>query len=74
MHGEIALYGVSEMLSMIAVNALREANWQRAGDERAPRPKLLHLPGTIDPNDDGEGFGSDAIPISDFADWWESTE
>lgn len=72
--GQAALYGVTERLLTIIANALRDANWQRAQDERAPRPKLIPVPGSMERDDDGEGYGSEAIPISDFADWWDSTE
>lgn len=75
-HGERALYGLGEVLALQILNVLREANWQRGGDERAPRPKPLTVPGTMAPDSDSgdSAYGSDAIPIRDFADWWDSTE
>lgn len=72
--GSIALYGVDAILLMQAVNTLREANWQRGGDERAPRPQLLTLPGSMAQDDGTEKYGADAIPASDFAGWWDTTE
>lgn len=74
-HGERALYGLGEVLALQILNTLRDANWQRSGDESAPRPKHLTPPGTMAPDSESNSaYGSDAIPIRDFADWWDSTE
>lgn len=44
MNGEAALWGVTDYLLAAAVDALNAANWQRAGDKKAHRPKPLPRP------------------------------
>jgi hypothetical protein len=61
---------ITDYLLSAVVNTLAIANWQRAGDERAPRPKPILPPGVDDPA--SEGFGSGAIPISEFDAWWDT--
>lgn len=63
-------WGTTDYLLAGVVNLLAIANWQRAGDEHAPRPKPILPPGVTDPS--VEGYGSDAIPLRQFDDWWNS--
>lgn len=61
---------ITDHLLAAAVNLLSIANWQRVGDEHAPRPKPLLPPGVTDPS--AEGYGSGAIPLDQFDEWWNS--
>jgi hypothetical protein len=70
-HGDRAHWHVGEELLAAAVNALRTANWQRQGDEHATRPELILPPGTDDESDT-QGYGSGAIPISEFDTFWDA--
>lgn len=44
LEGPAALWGVAEHLLAAAVNALRSANWQRAGDRKQPYPPMVDPP------------------------------
>lgn len=68
--GERAMWGVQEHLLATVANLLQAANWQRAGDENAPYPRPILPPGQKAEGD--QTFGADAIPISEFDDWWDS--
>lgn len=63
-------WGISDYLLAAIANLLATANWQRQQDDRAPRPKPILPPGIDDPAT--EGYGSDAIPLDQFNDWWDS--
>jgi len=74
-HNEVArsarghdLWTVEEQLLAIAADRLAHANWQRAGRRVAP-PKPLPRPWD---KKKSRQLGRDAIPISQFDDWWES--
>lgn len=43
--GEQAAWGFTEHLLANAVDALRDANWQRGGDKKIPRPPRIPRPG-----------------------------
>lgn len=64
--GDAAEWGVLEYLMARNVEAGEGANWQRAGGKGA-RPKPLPRPGQ---KSESKRFGSGAIPISEFDDWW----
>lgn len=70
--GQLAHGGVwsteAQLLAEIA-DALNMANWQRAGRRSAPRPKRIPRPWE---KPKSTTVGKDAIPISQFDDWWES--
>lgn len=40
-------WGITEYLLAEAVDALRAANWQRAGDKKKPRPEPIDRPGLV---------------------------
>lgn len=65
--GEAADWGVTDHLLAGVFDLLAGANWQRGGDNKAPRPKPLKRPGS---KPEGQKFGGDAIPISEFDAWW----
>ncbi|WNT44408.1 tail assembly chaperone [Microbacterium phage Nicky22] len=58
----------AQLLATIA-DTLAVANWQRAGKKTAPKPKPIPRPWEKPAS---STFGSDAIPIADFDDWWNS--
>jgi hypothetical protein len=66
--GERARYPLRDYLLAHAVNALRQANWQRIGDKHIPQPTLIELPGME--STDTRRFGSDPLPMSEFNEWW----
>lgn len=70
--GVDALWGLGEHLAASILDALNLANWQRGNQgakSPSPRPKPTPRPGA----DSGDKkFGSGAIPIGEFNDWWES--
>lgn len=45
---DTAYWGTTEHLLARAVEALEAANWQRSGDDKAPRPKQIIRPGVVD--------------------------
>jgi len=45
MNPDSAMWGLSEHLLAKVFDVLQEANWQRQGDNRAPRPEPLPRPG-----------------------------
>jgi hypothetical protein len=51
MFGEAAEWGHAEHLLAAAVDVLQQANWQRAGNRSAPRPKPLRRPGVPNPGE-----------------------
>jgi hypothetical protein len=67
--GARALWSQTDYLLADVIDLLAEANWQRAGNKHAPRPKRVQRPGVTSP-DEGQKFGRDPIPISEFNDWW----
>lgn len=69
-HGE--QWGATEHLLATVLDALGIANWQRAGNRSAPRPKPVPRPGQTTPG--ARGLGRDAIPIDRFDAWWDRKE
>lgn len=67
LHGPI--WSVEAQLMAEAVDAMNMANWQRGGRRSAPKPKPIPRP-WLKPKT--TTLGSDAIPISEFNDWWDS--
>lgn len=67
-HGH-RLWTVGEQLLAMAVDALHEGNWQRAGKKHAPKPKPVERPWQ---KKQVRRLGSGAIPIGEFDAWWES--
>jgi len=51
LHGEAALWGLPEQLLAGIFDVLQNANWQRQGDKRAPRPKPYPRPGVSSPGE-----------------------
>lgn len=66
-HGE--RWSVTDQLLAAVVDLLQVGNWQRQKSKSAPRPKPLQRPWEKAKT---RSFGSGAIPISQFADWWDS--
>jgi len=52
-------------------NVLQQMSWQLGGDEKAPKPRPLVLPGMVAPDSGAQSFGSDPIPLAEFHDWWD---
>ena len=69
-HGEAALWGIAEYLLANAVDALHDANWQRAGKKSAKKPKRIPRPG----RKDTQKIGKDALPISELEAWISEAE
>lgn len=67
LHGEV--WTIEAQLLASIADTLASANWQRAGKKSAPRPKPIPRPWE---KAKATAFGKDAIPISQFNDWWES--
>jgi len=78
MYPDEAPWGLEARLLAAAVNALRDANWQRQGDNRAPRPSYVLMPGEEQPNreTDKQNHGSNPIPADEIARrlGWEVTD
>ena len=68
--GDEGRYSRTDYLLVALLNTLRSMSWQIGGDEKAPKPKPIRLPGMEDENT--QAFGSDPIPIAEFNDWWDS--
>jgi len=66
-HGEH--WRTSDQLLAAVVDLLQSANWQRAGNKNAPKPKPVTRPWDRKRNTQ---LGSKPIPISKFAAWWDS--
>lgn len=62
-------WSVRDQLLAQITDLLALANWQRAGRKHSPRPKPVPRP-WIKPK--VQTVGSDPIPISQFASWWDS--
>ena len=67
LHGDV--WTVESQLLAVIADTLGIANWQRAGRKTAPKPKPLPRPWEKAKH---TALGKDAIPISQFDDWWES--
>ncbi|QOP66606.1 tail assembly chaperone [Microbacterium phage Lahqtemish] len=67
LHGPV--WSVEAQLLAIIADSLAMANWQRAGKKNAQKPKPITRPWEKPKT---TAFGSDAIPIADFDDWWNS--
>lgn len=63
-----AVWSVEAQLLATIADSLAWANWQRAGKKNAPKPKPLERPWL---KAKGQKFGKDAIPLSEFDDWWD---
>lgn len=46
--GDDAAWTLGDQLQAATVDALHVANWQRSGDNKAPRPKPIPRPGVVD--------------------------
>lgn len=66
-HGEH--WSTTDQLLAAAVDVLQFGNWQRGGKSSAPKPKPLPRPWL---KARGRKLGSKPIPISQFAEWWDS--
>ncbi|WP_150129227.1 hypothetical protein [Microcella alkaliphila] len=68
-----AVYGerwsITDQLLALIFDVLQLGNWQRARKRTAPKPKPLVRPWQRKKT---TSLGRDAIPISQFDDWWES--
>lgn len=73
MYPDDALWGLEPQLLAAIFDTLQAANWQRQGDNRAPRPKPIPRPG-VEPQAKRVG-GGDAIPMDEMARrlGWEAT-
>lgn len=67
MHGE--RWELTDQLLATVVDVLQVANWQRQGKKNAPRPKRLKRPWE---KNNSQNLGSEPIPMSKFASWWNS--
>jgi len=67
MHGP--RWSITDQLLALIYDVLNIGNWQRAGKRSAPKPKPLLRPWQ---KAKSTSLGSDPIPISEFADWWDS--
>lgn len=59
---------LGNQLIAAAIDALHTANWQRAGDPKAPRPRPTPRPGVESPDTRYGGKG-DAVPLEQMAEW-----
>jgi hypothetical protein len=71
MHGEDALWGLTDHLVAAAVDELAVANWQRQGKKGAPRPKPLPRPGKQSKT---QRIGAEPLPIADLEAWIAAAE
>ena len=62
-------WGVTDQLLAEIADLLATANWQRQGKPHAPKPKRFPRPWE---KAKAQKLGSDPIPVSKFADWWDS--
>lgn len=72
--GDTAVWGLSEHLAALLVDAVEIGNWQRASSGRRsplPKPKPIPRPGA---KTDDKKIGSDPIPIRDFDAWWSGEQ
>jgi hypothetical protein len=60
----------NEELLALALEALWDSNWQRAGNRTAPRPKRLPRPGQEPEN--ARHFGDRGMTIAEFEAFWNS--
>lgn len=67
LHGPI--WSIEAQLLALVADTLAVANWQRAGKKSAPKPKRIPRPWEKPKT---TALGRDAIPISEFNDWWDS--
>jgi hypothetical protein len=58
-------WGHTEELLARVLETLQDANWQRAGNRTAPRPKPLQRPGQAAP-EGVQRFGGEPVTISEF--------
>lgn len=61
-------WSVTDHLLALVADELAVANWQRQGKRNAPRPRPIPRPGAKEE----KVYGSDPIPLADFAAWWAS--
>lgn len=66
-HGE--RWSIEVQLLANIQDTLAMANWQRGGKKSAPKPKRTPRPWE---KPKATTIGKDAIPISEFNDWWDS--
>lgn len=62
-------WSVEGQLLATVADHLAFANWQRAGRKSAPKPKRIPRPWE---KPKSTSLGKGAIPIAQFADWWDS--
>jgi hypothetical protein len=67
LHGPI--WSVEAQIAAVIADTLAMANWQRAGKKSAQKPKPISRPWEQPKT---TSLGSEAIPIADFDDWWNS--
>lgn len=60
MHGDDALWTLESQLLAHIGDVLAAANWQRAGDKRAQKPKPIPRPGVKDKAGTGKRYGRSA--------------
>lgn len=66
-HGQrVSDWGNVEELLAIAIETLRDANWQRQGNPMAPRPPRLIRPGQEAKQQGYRHFGGDGMTIAEF--------
>ncbi|MGV3564224.1 MAG: hypothetical protein ACO1ON_13180 [Nocardioides sp.] len=70
-HGDEALWGLSDHLLAEVVDALAWANWQRAGQRYAPKPKPIPRPGRKGKT---QRVGSEPLPIAELDTWIATAE
>jgi hypothetical protein len=62
-HGEALLWDIQNQLLATIADALRIANWQRAGGKRSERPQPIPRPGIEKP----KKYGGEAVSIEEMA-------
>lgn len=67
LHGPV--WTMEAQLIALVADHLAMANWQRAGRKHSPKPQRIPRPWE---QTKSTALGKDAIPISEFEDWWAS--
>jgi len=63
------VWSTGDQLLAELLDSTHSANWQRAGKKSAPKPKRIPRPWEKNKK---QSLGSEPIPISKFAAWWDS--
>lgn len=69
MYGELSHWGMLEELLALVVEALWDANWQRQGQQHAPRPTPIRRPGR-EQSAGVKHYGGKGMSIEEFEQRW----